>query len=175
MVTCEPTKEMLDEWKHIWLQYRDRLSPNRKSGMELVDYLQNNYVLTEISDRRAAEAVFYNVMRNPPFAEKLPFGAEPVPRTFYLENRGKGRRFYQPENKDPYDLWGGDVTRIFVGVDQTTGYYMVEGSAMLWDELCAFRGLDERDLNNYACVAQYINSLRRFGWLNPNNRPISAR
>lgn len=72
---------------------------------------------------------------------------------------------YQPDNRDPDDLWGGPVSRIFVGIDLTTGYYTVEGCTMLWDELCAFQGLDEKDLQNYFCVAQYINSLKRFGLL----------
>ena len=36
---------------------------------------------------------------------------------------------------------------------------------MLWDEMYAFRGLDEEDLKNYVRVAQYILALKRFGLL----------
>ena len=39
---------------------------------------------------------------------------------------------------------------------------MVEGSSLLWDELYVFRGLDEQDLENYVCVAEYIACMRRF-------------
>ena len=33
--------------------------------------------------------------------------------------------------------------------------------AKLWDELCAFQGLDEADLQNSYCVAQYISLLEK--------------
>ena len=36
---------------------------------------------------------------------------------------------------------------------------------MLWDELCAFRGVDEKDLKKCVVVAQYIDALKRFGKL----------
>lgn len=39
---------------------------------------------------------------------------------------------------------------------------------MLYDELVAWRGLDEDDLNNYYLVAEYIECLERFGLLGKN-------
>ena len=33
---------------------------------------------------------------------------------------------------------------------------------MLWDELLAFQGLDEKDLTKFVIVAEYINALKRF-------------
>ncbi len=39
---------------------------------------------------------------------------------------------------------------------------MVEGSSELWNELFAFRGLDEEDLKNYYLVAEYISCLKQF-------------
>ncbi|MDP4153807.1 MAG: hypothetical protein Q8865_10305 [Bacillota bacterium] len=165
MLTQEPTAEMLETWKSVWKQYKSRLKPNRKSGQELLDYLSQKYVLTEIHEKKATDAVFLNVTKNKFLAAKLPDGSVPLPRTFFLENRGKGEIFYQNENKDKEELWGGDITRIFVGIDTASGYFMVEGSTMLWDELCAFRGVDEADIQNYFCVAQYIACLKRFDLL----------
>ncbi|MGF7144588.1 hypothetical protein HNQ56_003019 [Anaerotaenia torta] len=165
MITQEPTKDILEEWKSIWVHYKEKLKPNRKSGTELLHYLQEKYVLTEIHDKSASDAVIGNVTQNEPYAEKLPEGMAPAPRTFFLENAGKGKVLYQDENKDSVNVWGGDITRIFVGIDTVTGFFMVEGSTMLWDELYAFRGLDEKDLQNYVCVAEYINSLKRFDLL----------
>lgn len=165
MIIREPTKEALEQWKAIWKRYKGKLQPNRRSGIELLDYLQNKYVLTEINDKKAADAIIGSVTMNAHYAQKLPEGAMPVPRAFFLENLGNGERFYSPENKDPIDLWGGNITRIFVGIDIASGFYMVEGSTMLWDEICAFQGVDEKDLGNYVCVAEYINSLKRFGKL----------
>ena len=43
-----------------------------------------------------------------------------------------------------------------MGVDLASGFYMVEGSTLLWDELRAFQGLDEKDLQNFVMVAQYL-------------------
>jgi hypothetical protein len=54
---------------------------------------------------------------------------------------------------------------IIVAVELHSAYFMVEGSSLLWDELFAFRGLDEEDLANYYLVAEYIGCLKRFGLL----------
>ncbi|MDH6363781.1 hypothetical protein M2139_000618 [Enterococcus sp. PF1-24] len=165
MITQEVTAAQLTQWQATWLKYKDELTPNRKTGEELLIYLQNKYVLTEIFDENMLEAITKNVTLNIPYSEKLPKESLPKPRAFSLENSGNGEIFYFPENKDPFELWGADFIQIFVGIDVTSGFYMVEGSTMLWDELCAFQGLDEKDIDNYVCVAQYIDSLKRFGQL----------
>lgn len=162
MVTREPTKEMFETWKAIWTEYKDKLQPNRKSGAEVLAYLQSRYVLTEIYDKNALDTITLNVTENERLSEKLPRGVLPESRAFYLENEGDGEKFYLPENIDHIELWGGEITKIFVGVDLSSGFYHVEGSAMLWDELCAFQGLDGQDLKNYVIVGQYIQCLKRF-------------
>ena len=160
MLMQEPTPEMFEEWKMVWHKYKDFLKPNRKSGQEILDYLSQKYVLTEIHDKKAADAVRFNVTMNKPRAEKLPVGTVPQPKTYYVENSGNGCILF--ENMD--EIYK-DVTKIFVGIDIVSGYYMVEGSSLLWDELCAFQGLDQTDIQNYYCVAQYIACLKRFGKL----------
>ena len=165
MLTHKPTKEMISKWKSVWIQYKDKLQPNRKSGTELLNYLLQKYVLTEIHEKKAVDTVFYNVTMNKCYAEKLPIGTSPLPKTFFLENAGNGVVLYTNENKDPIDIWGGEITRIFVGIDMITGYFIVEGSTMLWDELYAFQGLDEADLQNFYCVAEYISCLKKFAML----------
>lgn len=153
MITQRPTEEMIAQWKAVWRENKDRLSPNRKTGEQVLEYLQKHYPLTELSDPEALKAIACDVTMNEYWAEKLPAGAAPEPRAFYLENEGAGRRFYLPENRDDPELWGGSVERIFVGVDLASGFYMVEGSTLLWDELRAFQGLDEKDLQNFVMVA----------------------
>lgn len=165
MITNAPTIEMLEDWKSVWMQYKDVLKPNRRSGMELLEYLQNKYILAEIYEKEATDSIIHNVTMNKVYAEKLPAGIIPVPRAFILENTGNGEIFYRDENKDPIDIWGRDITRIFVGIDEVTGFFTVEGSTMLWDEMCVFRGIDEKDLRNFVCVSEYINSLKRFDLL----------
>lgn len=165
MIVHSPSKEQREEWRSIWNNYKDLIQPNRKTGLELLDYLQSSYSLTERFDEDALNAIYYTVTRNAHCSEKLPDGAKPVPRAFYLNNTGRGEKFYLPENKDDEEIWGGDITKIFVGIDLSSGFYLVEGSTMLWDELCCFQGVDKKDLQNDVIVAQYVNALQRFGKL----------
>lgn len=160
MITQKVTKAKLDKWKNIWLQYRDTLKPNKKSGVELLEYLQNNYILKEIYDQFILDTILYNVTKNIHYTEKLPRGVVPSPRAFLLENVGINKKLYC--NKETSDE---EITKIFVGIDMESSFYMVEGCTMLFDEICAFIGLDEKDLENYVCVAQYISSLNIVGKL----------
>ena len=89
----------------------------------------------------------------------------PIPKAFYLETNGNGHKFYLPENMDHPNQWGSEITKIFVGVDLSSGFYIVEGSTMLYDELFAFQGIDEKDLENDVVAADYIHALQRFGKL----------
>ncbi len=150
MLCIEPTPETLGEWRHIHQKYRSRLSPNRKSGAELIAFLQSRYVLTEFEDPYASSIVSDNITENPHSAAKLPEGTLPRPRTFWLENAGAGTKFF---TDDPIYR---DQTRIFVGIDEVTGEFHIEMSHLLWDELFAFRGLDADDLENCYLVAEYI-------------------
>ena len=98
MITKEPTHADLEAWKQIWTQYKDQLQPNRKSGMELLHYLQKKFVLTERFDEHAIRAISDNVTMNSHSAEKIPAEGKPIPRAFFLENAGAGTYLYQPEN-----------------------------------------------------------------------------
>ena len=166
MITSLPTEAMFEAWKLVFEKYKDKLKPNRISGIELLSYLEAHYVLTEINDVNALNVVRDSVMMNDIYKEKLPANTSPSPKAFYLENSGNGKKFYYPENVDSTEIWGGNITRIFLGIDISTGFYTVEGSTMLHDELNAIRGLDEKDLHNFVIVAQYISALKKFDMLN---------
>ena len=141
MLTKPVTPKMVQEWKQIAEKYRSRLQPNRKSGQEILDYLQSNYQLTPVHDERASQTVVLNIMENEPLREKLPEGGRPEPVTFIWEDNGN---------------------RVFIGIDLVSGYFLVEGSEQLYDQLCAYQGLDEKDLDNYYCIARYIACLEEF-------------
>lgn len=160
MLMKKATQEMLESWKVTWNEYKDRLLPNRKSGAEISAYLSDKYILTEIHDDWALQVVAKNVLNNEPLAEKIPVGKIPSPVAFFVENSGKGQILY--ENQD--EVFKG--IKIFVGIDLASGFFCIEGSSMLWDELYAFQGLDEKDIQNPYCVAEYISCLKRFGLLN---------
>ena len=51
---------------------------------------------------------------------------------------------------------------IFIGIDLSTGYVQVEGSCLLYDEIYAFQGIDEFDIENCVRVAEYIDCLKKF-------------
>lgn len=159
MLMQEPTPEMVERWKDVWIEYKDKLLPNRKSGKEVVEYLKNKYLLEELNDDNAKQVVIDNLLYNKIFADKLPIEVEPLVVTFVIENKDNGMFLY--ENQD--EIFKGN--NIFVGVDLESGFFCVEGSSLLWDELYAFQGLDEKDIQNYFCVAEYISCLKKFGLL----------
>ncbi len=162
MITELPTNEMLENWKKLYDDNMEKISPNRISGTELLDYLKDNYSLEEIYDKEALGVVTGNILMNEVYKEKLPQDTMPSPKCFYVKNTGKASKFYLSENKDKHEIWGGDIEKIFIGIDIVTGFYIVEGSTVLHDELNAVRGLDSTDLNNFAVVAQYIEAINKF-------------
>ncbi|RDY30171.1 hypothetical protein [Lachnotalea glycerini] len=144
MVREPVTKEMLEQWKKVFEQYKDKLQANRKTGQELVEYITSKYEVERFKDEEADKVIYYNIMENEPLRSKLPSDTEPNPVTFYWNNNGN---------------------KVFIGVDLVSGFYFVEDDEVLWDELCAFQGLDEEDLCNYYCVAEYISCIKKFGML----------
>lgn len=164
MVTEEPTKETTAQWRALWEGYRDRLRPDRVSGRALLGHLQGRYELTEMFDGWAAGCVTGSVLGNACCCEKLPAGARPAARTFYLENSGAGKALCEGESGDSAPR-GRASGRFFVGVDTVTGLFTVEGSSLLWEELCAVRGLDKEDTQNLVSVTQYVAARGRPGRL----------
>ena len=159
MLTEKPTPELVRQWKETWSEYHERLKPGRKSGEELAAYLKENYPLEPLDDPRAAETVVRNVLDNACFAKRLPVGAKPSALTWFIQNEGKGTKLYREQE----EIFRG--AEIFVGIEPVTGFFLVEGSSLLWDELFAYRGLDEDDLQNSYLVWEYVSCLRRFGQL----------
>ncbi len=155
----EPSPEMVQTWKETFDTYRSRLSPNSKTGLEIVSYLTHEYQVSELMDDAKTQVVTDNILQNECIALKLPDGRSPDPKVFLIENTGRGAYLY--ENQD--EVFSG--IEIIAGIDLETGYFLVEGSSLLWDELFAFRGLDSEDLKNYYLVAEYIACAEKFGIL----------
>lgn len=138
MLTCEPTIEMIKEWKRIYDENHDSLTPNRKSGAELNDYFCSKYAFEKFDSLSFSEVVRFNILENEPNREKLPQGEMPQIIAYRDKN-----------------------SSISVGIDLVTGFFHIEGKdiekvAEIYDDLFLFRGLDEKDLKNYFLVAQYI-------------------
>ena len=159
MLMQEPTLEMVETWKSIYDEYKTQLYPNRKTALEVIEYLKRKYPMTEVIDDKLKQVVVGNVLLNECYAEKLPAGRTPTAIIFAIKNTGAGKRLYEMQD----DIFKGQ--HIFVGIELETAFFHVAGSSMLWDELFAFRGLDEDDLKNLYLVAEYITCLKKFNML----------
>lgn len=138
------TSQKIEQWKLIYKEYKDKIKPNRKTGEEIINYLKSKYELNSLDDDHAKEIVYQNVMQNKVFKNKLSFGVKPEPVTFYCIHNG---------------------SNLFIGIDLSSGFYHIEDDESLWDEICAFQGLDEDDIKNYYLVAEYISCLKKCGKL----------
>ncbi len=153
----EPTPEMVRTWRETYDTYRPKLNPNNKPIQDVIAYLKQNYPVRERTEKELLQVVTENVTLNEYSAHKIPPGKTPFPHVFQIENNGKGKSLY--ENQD--QICKGCT--IIVGFELESGYFMVEGSSRLWDELFVYRGLDEDDLNNYYLVAEYVACILKSG------------
>lgn len=136
MLTTEPTKEMLQEWKNLHKQYRPLLSPNRRSGAQVDAYFRNTYPHTLLDSEELREMIAAEILENPHHAEKLPPESMPDVHCYMTEN-------------------------VLVGIDLVTGHIHVEceeitKSVQIYDALFVYRGLDEADLENAFLTAEYV-------------------
>jgi len=159
MLNHSPTQGEIAEWKRVFEQYKDRFKPNRISGAMLYAYLESRYPLMSMEDEGGEQVVISNILNNECFACELPEGVSPDAVCCIIEPVGAGTALYAAQEKFYSNC------DIFVGIDLVTGYFCVEGSSLLWDELFARRGLNENDLKNYYVVAEYVACLERFGLL----------
>lgn len=170
MLMQEPSPDLIRSWKELFETYRPILRPNHQPCKEVIAHLKNHYPVTCITKTWAEEVVIGNVTLNEHYAQKIPPGGSPVPRVYIIQKTGTGESLY--ENQD--ERFRG--TPIIAGFDLPSGYFMVEGSSRLWDELFVFRGLDQVDIENYYLVAEYITGLQKFGILERvlKNQPDTA-
>jgi hypothetical protein len=156
MLTRKVTPELIREWKDTSATYRLLLKANKKTGPDILAYLTGKYPVRELPADSLSEVISDNVLLNDCNARKMPAGKTPEAVGFIIENTGAGKFLY--ENQD--EFFRG--MPVIAGIELHSAYFMVEGSSLLWDELFAFRGLDDEDLTNYYLVAEYVACLRRF-------------
>ena len=156
MIFGPASKEKVFEWREIHKQFKDKLTPNRKSGKQVLEYLLNKYLLDEFNEEKGFRAVAETVLNNDFLKQKLPPNSQPKPKTFILRNEGNGNFIY--ENQE--DIW--ESCPVFIGIDLNSGYVQIEGSCLLYDEIYAFQGIDEYDIENCVRVAEYIECVKRF-------------
>lgn len=160
MLTTPPTPALIAHWQSVFKTYRHRLVPNKKSTEQVLAYLAERYPLEAVDTAAARAVVTGNITANRPLAEKCPPGRDLRPVVFMIPRQGSGVRLYQEREA----LYGDSP--IMVGLEHETAFVMVEGSGDLADQLVAFAGLDQADLDNYYLVANYIACLEKYGLLN---------
>ena len=47
MLMQEPTEEMMKEWQDIYNKNKDSLKPNKKDGLEIIEYLKESHSVIE--------------------------------------------------------------------------------------------------------------------------------
>ncbi len=159
MLIIEPTPEMVEEWKAVYAEYKNRLYPNKRSSQSMIEYLQAKYPVVEEKDDRLVKIVSDNVLSNKHYSQKLSTPKNPTSIVFRVLNESTAKQLYLEQDQ----VFKGSP--IIVGFELETGFFHIEGSSALWDELMAYRGLDEDDLENYYLVAEYINCIKKFNRL----------
>lgn len=160
MLMVEPTNEMLENWMELWKEYKDKITPDRKNGREIVEYIKGKYPVREIESINGQDIcreVSFEIKGNDYSAWRLPVGKSPEVKAFVIENEGDGSRLYDGQD----DIFKG--LDIIAAVDLVTGYCHIENSSLLYDEVVAFQGLDDIDILNCYLVAEYVECRRRFG------------
>lgn len=151
MLMQEPTEKMIKEWQDIYNKNKDNLKPNKKGGLEIVEYLKENHSVVEVENSELEKVVYDNIVLNE-YSNKKLCGKAPVIKLFEVTDKN----LYEKQD----NVFKG--IKIVVGVELNTSYIFVEGSSYLYDELMAFTGLDAKDITNYFLVAQYIKCKEKF-------------
>lgn len=81
MLMQEPTKEMIKEWQDIYNKNKDNLRPNKKDGLEIIDYLKENHSVVEVENSELEKMIYDNIVLNEFSNQKL-CGKNPIIRLF---------------------------------------------------------------------------------------------
>ena len=52
MLMQEPIKEMIKEWTDLYNIYKDKLVPNIKEALKIIEYLKDKYIIEEIENEK---------------------------------------------------------------------------------------------------------------------------
>ncbi len=165
-------------WKAVHKKYRPVLAPCRKTQAEVLRYIQNKYETLPENSAQALEVGRQNAIQYASLFETVDACLDIT--VLAICDTGAGQALYatqQQDYADAMEYWrkvhddAEDIPPdafplpILVFVDKNGGYVGVEGSPRLETELTAYRGLNEKELDNFYVVARYIEALEKMGWL----------
>jgi len=155
----KPSEKDIQEWKSVYEEYKALLRPNVKHAIQVLEYIKKKYPLKEETSETYKEIVVSNIKMNNHLAAKIPDGKESIPILFTVPNQGNAVALYEAQEK----VYKG--CQIYLGVELETGYFFIEGSDELADEVTAFKGLDSDDMVNFYLVANYVRCLKKYNML----------
>lgn len=143
MITTKLSNEKLKEYRKLYIECRNSLKPNRKSGQEVDRYFVDTYNATRVENPIFKKVVEYNILTNDFKLKKLSRDARPSVNVYLVDDA-------------------------LVGIDVVSGEFHVECSDIdrmseIYDNLFAFRGLDKDDLKNFVLVGEYIKCTQKRG------------
>ena len=140
------TKKELTERKELYEKAKHTLTPNKKSGKEILSYLKKHYPTEEIPENGL---ILHNLLENDFHRQKL-LGKAPKAILFRIKNEGTGKALYEKQDEE---FLGVDI---LCGIELETSFVFCEGSSALMDEMTAFAGLDAFDLENFIVTTEYL-------------------
>lgn len=143
MITTKLSNEKLKEYRKLYIECRNSLKPNRKSGQQVERYLVDNYNAVRIEHSVFQKVVEDNILTNDFKLKKLSRDARPSVNVYLVDD-------------------------VLVGIDVVSGEFHVEcrdidRMSEIYDNLFAFRGLDKDDLKNFVLVGEYIKCTEKRG------------
>ncbi len=169
--------KMVDSWNRIHKELRPKLNPNKRTAAEVLDYAKKKYPLTPFFDPKAIRVAELNAMGRIDLREQQDY--KPDIAVFLVENEGNGAILYErqyhdlkewmdeirswelesdpPVDKNYPELEKEDEWKslILISFDFSGNQVFVEGSQSLMNELFAYHGLDEEELENPYLVYWY--------------------
>ena len=100
MITSNPTEEQFNNWLALWQQYAPTLKPNRRSGIEVIRFIQKKYKVKEIRDQRALLDFAAAIYANGWMRDKLPKGLEPDIHVYRILEEGPGVKLYEEQDEE---------------------------------------------------------------------------
>lgn len=155
MLTELATDEMILEWKEIYRLNKPKLKPNKLNIDDVKQYLENKYTMIDLDSTEFNSIIKANIMSNPHYSERIQEGISLDIESYVINKTPRSNHLFDSRKALFKNM------RIKIGFERMTNRIQVFGSDILSDELIAFQGLDEYDLENFYIVAEYINCLTK--------------
>ena len=171
-------REVVEGWQKLYDLHRPHLQENHKHALDVSHYVMKEYPLRRVYSPYAIELMEENALKLKGAQAKETEGEPLQVEVYQVEETGKGKELYDLQEQEhnqtmmtlqqampgfmPYDF---SSQPIVIGFEFTCDYVFSEGSQKLSDEIIMYRGLSKEELDNIYLVADYIETMQRYGKL----------